>query len=100
MNSNWKKGRNSARIGKSVASPCNIIILFILLVSSLQYISEANFTLHELRCAKHTVLCEVCGEPVSKEEIEQHLQEEHAPVECQHCGKKFPREQIDHHRVS
>lgn len=67
---------------------------------SLQDISEANFMLHELRCAKHVALCEQCGEAVAREELQQHYEEEHAPVACQHCGDKFPREQIDSHTVS
>lgn len=75
------------------------ICLFKCTCFSLQFISVANFTLHELRCKKHTTLCEVCSEPVAKEELERHMQDEHAPVTCQDCGQKVPREQIDNHRV-
>ena len=44
---------------------------------SLQLVSTDVFQLHELRCAKHTVLCNVCQQPISREELQQHLEEEH-----------------------
>lgn len=66
----------------------------------LQLISTDVFQLHELRCAKHTMLCNVCQQPVSREEFEQHFEEEHAPATCKYCGIKVPKDEMASHEES
>lgn len=60
-------------------------------------IAAANFTMHEVHCRRHLVLCEHCQEPVPRTEMEQHFTDVHAKVACSKCAVELEKEQLDAH---
>ncbi|XP_046555045.1 TRAF-type zinc finger domain-containing protein 1-like [Haliotis rubra] len=60
-------------------------------------ISAANFTMHEVHCRRHIVLCEHCDEPVPRSEMEEHFSEHHATVACTQCGEQQEKTQLQEH---
>ncbi|XP_067687182.1 TRAF-type zinc finger domain-containing protein 1-like [Haliotis asinina] len=60
-------------------------------------ISAANFTMHEVHCRRHIVLCEHCDEPVPRSEMEEHFSEHHAKVACTQCGEQQEKTQLQEH---
>lgn len=66
---------------------------------SQQEIPKNTFVMHERGCLRYITLCPVCKEPVPKEELEQHHEEEHKPKACDLCGEKFPPDKLDAHKV-
>ncbi len=63
-------------------------------------IAAANFVMHEVHCRRNIVLCEKCGEPVPRTEMEEHISEEHALVPCDMCSQQFEVSKIEAHKVS
>ena len=51
----------------------------------------AKFILHEHFCFKNIIKCEKCGEPISREEVEEHYIENHKLEDCRDCGKKLEK---------
>ena len=49
-------------------------------------ISDINFVVHEIHCARNIKLCDKCNEPVIKAEWEQHVSDVHTVVKCKYCG--------------
>ena len=62
-------------------------------------IAAANFVMHEVHCRRNIVLCEKCGEPVPRTEMEEHIAEEHALVPCEMCSLQFEISKIEAHKV-
>ncbi|KAM9359830.1 XIAP-associated factor 1 [Symphorus nematophorus] len=54
-------------------------------------VAEANFALHETHCKRFLCLCPDCEEPVPREQLEQHREEQHTQVKCSKCNKKVER---------
>lgn len=63
-------------------------------------IKESTFVLHESHCKRHITLCEICEEPISIREKDEHFQENHAPVACTICGQLVPKDTLDDHKVN
>lgn len=55
---------------------------------------------HEVHCRKHTMLCEICDEPIAIREKEEHDKEYHTPAICELCGESFPADTLDEHKVT
>ena len=62
--------------------------------------SYVNFEIHQIHCKRNIVLCPECKEPVRKAELDEHMEEEHAPKPCELCGKMFPPDQLENHKVA
>ncbi|XP_040903220.1 XIAP-associated factor 1 [Toxotes jaculatrix] len=60
-------------------------------------VAEANFSLHETHCSRFLCLCPDCDEPVPKEQLNQHREEEHSQVRCSKCHQKMQRCQLMDH---
>ncbi|XP_071092778.1 TRAF-type zinc finger domain-containing protein 1-like [Haliotis cracherodii] len=60
-------------------------------------ISAANFTMHEVHCRRHIVLCQHCDDPVPRSEMEDHFSEHHAKVSCSQCGEEQEKTQLQEH---
>ncbi|CAG5129933.1 unnamed protein product [Candidula unifasciata] len=60
-------------------------------------VSTTNFVMHEMHCRRHIVLCEHCGEPVHRAELEQHFSDLHAQVPCEKCQKLLSKSDMDKH---
>ncbi|XP_053729856.1 XIAP-associated factor 1 isoform X1 [Synchiropus splendidus] len=62
-------------------------------------VAEVNFSLHEAHCRRFLCLCPDCEEPVPKEQLALHREEEHAMVKCSKCNKKMEKRLLDDHEV-
>ncbi|KAL0972798.1 hypothetical protein UPYG_G00194880 [Umbra pygmaea] len=60
-------------------------------------VAASNFALHESHCQRFLCLCPVCEEPVPRELMEKHQEEEHAQVKCTNCNQKMERCQLLEH---
>ncbi|KAL8566414.1 hypothetical protein ACOMHN_011992 [Nucella lapillus] len=63
-------------------------------------IAAANFTMHEVHCGRHLVLCQHCHEPVPRTEMDQHFTDVHAKVACSQCAVEMEKDQLDAHLES
>jgi hypothetical protein len=54
--------------------------------------------MHEPFCLKNVIKCEICLEPVNREEIEDHQTEAHTRIDCTDCGKKFEKKLLTSHK--
>lgn len=60
-------------------------------------VAEANFALHETHCRRFLCLCPDCDEPVPREQLSQHREEQHTQVRCSKCNQKMERcHLVDH----
>ncbi|KAJ7990263.1 hypothetical protein DPEC_G00298510 [Dallia pectoralis] len=62
-------------------------------------VAASNFALHESHCQRFLCLCPDCKEPVPRELLEQHRQDEHSQVKCTKCNKKMERCQLLDHQA-
>ncbi|XP_034404716.1 XIAP-associated factor 1 [Cyclopterus lumpus] len=60
-------------------------------------VAEANFALHETHCRRFLCLCPDCDEPVPKEQLDQHREEQHTEVRCSKCHLKMERRHLVDH---
>ncbi|CAB1348685.1 unnamed protein product [Coregonus sp. 'balchen'] len=60
-------------------------------------VAVSNFALHESHCQRFLSLCPDCDEPVPRELLEQHHQDQHSQVKCTKCNKKVERCQLLDH---
>ncbi|BFZ18946.1 hypothetical protein BsWGS_21985 [Bradybaena similaris] len=60
-------------------------------------ISAANFVMHEVHCRRHIVLCDHCGEPIHRSELEQHFNDHHAQIPCEKCHKMVSKSDMSKH---
>ncbi|KAK7087657.1 TRAF-type zinc finger domain-containing protein 1-like [Littorina saxatilis] len=60
-------------------------------------IAAANFTMHEVHCRRHLVLCDHCKEPVPRTELDQHFNDVHAKIACTQCTQEVEKDQLDGH---
>lgn len=60
-------------------------------------VAEANFALHETHCQRFLCLCPDCEEPVPREQLDQHREDQHTQVMCSKCKQKVERCQLMHH---
>ncbi|XP_072557454.1 XIAP-associated factor 1 [Paramormyrops kingsleyae] len=61
-------------------------------------VAAGNFVLHESHCRRFLSLCPDCGEPVPRDEMEQHRSEQHTQVRCTQCKKKLERCRLQDHQ--
>ncbi|XP_048838182.1 XIAP-associated factor 1 [Brienomyrus brachyistius] len=61
-------------------------------------VASANFVLHESHCRRFLSLCPDCGEPVPRDEMEQHRSEQHTQVRCTQCKQKLERCHLQDHQ--
>ncbi len=47
---------------------------------------------------KFVARCEVCGDPINKEEMEDHIRDSHKLTDCGDCGKKLERRLFSSHK--
>ena len=76
-----------------------LYIVFYFLCFSKKDIAAANFTMHEVHCRRHLVLCDHCKEPVPRSELEQHFNDVHAKVACTQCAMELEKDHVDEHMV-
>ena len=74
-------------------------LLFVCFLFSKKDIVSKNFPIHEVHCKRFVVLCEVCEEPVHRDELEEHHQDYHTETECDLCGETLFKDQVDQHKV-
>ncbi|XP_031696782.1 XIAP-associated factor 1 isoform X2 [Anarrhichthys ocellatus] len=60
-------------------------------------VAEENFALHETHCRRFLCLCPDCDEPVPKEQLDQHREEQHTEVRCSKCHLKMERRHLLDH---
>ncbi|XP_029528812.1 XIAP-associated factor 1 [Oncorhynchus nerka] len=60
-------------------------------------VAVSNFALHESHCQRFLCLCPDCDEPVPRQLLEQHHQDQHTQVKCTKCNKKVERCQLLDH---
>ena len=81
------------------------VYLFLSFITQLSSCSKsdvpcARFQIHDVHCRKHMVLCDICDEPISIREKEEHFKECHAPALCDLCGASVPADTLSEHKVS
>ncbi|XP_069003534.1 XIAP-associated factor 1 [Embiotoca jacksoni] len=62
-------------------------------------VAEANFDLHETHCSRFLCLCPDCNEPVPKDQLSQHREEQHTQVRCSKCHQKMERCRLMDHEA-
>ncbi|XP_054457860.1 XIAP-associated factor 1 [Anoplopoma fimbria] len=62
-------------------------------------VAEANFALHETHCKRFLCLCPDCNEPVPKEKLDQHREEQHTKVRCVKCYLTMERCHLEDHEA-
>ncbi|XP_060584425.1 TRAF-type zinc finger domain-containing protein 1-like [Ruditapes philippinarum] len=60
-------------------------------------ISANNFVMHEMHCKRHISLCEQCNEPIPKNEMEVHYEENHAKIKCPKCETEVEKMHLEEH---
>ncbi|KAM9318352.1 XIAP-associated factor 1 [Pholidichthys leucotaenia] len=60
-------------------------------------VAEANFALHESHCQRFLHLCPECEENVPKDQLQQHMKDQHTLVRCSKCDEKMQRCQLSDH---
>ncbi|KAF7042899.1 hypothetical protein CFC21_052381 [Triticum aestivum] len=61
-------------------------------------IPSSNIDLHSVHCARNLQKCEHCGEMVPRKLMEEHYNENHAPVNCSLCKETLRPEILDLHK--
>lgn len=62
-------------------------------------VAEVNFALHESHCKRFLSLCPNCDEAVPRDQLSQHIEEQHAQVRCSKCNSKMERCQLEDHEA-
>ncbi|CAD6222775.1 unnamed protein product [Miscanthus lutarioriparius] len=60
-------------------------------------IPSSNIALHSAHCARNLQKCEHCGDMVPRKLMDEHYDENHAPMNCSLCKHKVERELWDLH---
>lgn len=60
-------------------------------------IPSSNIALHSVHCARNLQKCEHCGDMVPRKLMDEHYDENHAPVNCSLCKRTVERELWDLH---
>ncbi|GJN07842.1 hypothetical protein PR202_ga25709 [Eleusine coracana subsp. coracana] len=61
-------------------------------------IPSSNIDLHSVHCARNLQKCQHCGEMVPRKLIDEHYDENHAPLNCSLCKETIERESWDLHK--
>uniref|UniRef100_A0ACD5YYV1 Uncharacterized protein n=1 Tax=Avena sativa TaxID=4498 RepID=A0ACD5YYV1_AVESA len=61
-------------------------------------IPSSNIALHSAHCARNLQKCENCGDMVPRKHMEEHYDENHAPVNCSRCKQTVEHELLDLHK--
>ncbi|KAL4224303.1 TRAF-type zinc finger [Mactra antiquata] len=60
-------------------------------------ISSNNFVMHEMHCKRHISLCKHCKEPIPKNEMDVHYEENHAMMKCPKCKVEIEKMHFEDH---
>ena len=71
----------------------NFINLF-----SKKMIEIDKFLLHEPFCIRNVIRCEICDEPINRDEKDDHFNENHKLQDCGDCGKKLEKRLLSSHK--
>ncbi|XP_060754179.1 XIAP-associated factor 1 [Neoarius graeffei] len=58
---------------------------------------KMNLPMHEAHCQRFLCICPDCDEQVPKDHLEEHQQEQHAPVKCKKCNMKMEKRNLPDH---
>ncbi|KAF4086414.1 hypothetical protein AMELA_G00105970 [Ameiurus melas] len=58
---------------------------------------KTNLPMHEVHCQRFLCLCPDCEEPVHKDQLEEHREEQHTPVKCRKCSMKMEKCKLADH---
>ncbi|XP_017346509.1 XIAP-associated factor 1 [Ictalurus punctatus] len=58
---------------------------------------KTNLPMHEAHCQRFLCLCPDCEEPVPKDQLEEHREEQHTPVKCKKCNRKMEKCKLADH---
>ncbi|XP_051213971.1 uncharacterized protein [Lolium perenne] len=61
-------------------------------------IPSSNIALHSAHCARNLQKCEHCGDMVPRKHMDEHYDENHAPVNCSRCKQTVEHELWDLHK--
>ncbi|KAB5550631.1 hypothetical protein PHYPO_G00056000 [Pangasianodon hypophthalmus] len=61
---------------------------------------KTNLPMHEAHCQRFLCLCPDCDEPVPKDQLEEHRQEQHTPVKCKKCNMKMEKCKLPDHETN
>ncbi|KAG2551802.1 XIAP-associated factor 1-like isoform X1 [Panicum virgatum] len=61
-------------------------------------IPSSNIDLHSVHCARNLQKCQHCGEMVPRKLMDEHYDENHAPMNCTLCKDTIERESWDLHK--
>ncbi|KAM0830212.1 hypothetical protein ACQ4PT_066341 [Festuca glaucescens] len=61
-------------------------------------IPSSNISLHSAHCARNLQKCEHCGDMVPRKHMDEHYDENHAPVNCSRCKQTVEHELWDLHK--
>ncbi|KAK8445881.1 hypothetical protein SEVIR_9G402400v4 [Setaria viridis] len=61
-------------------------------------IPSSNIDLHSVHCARNLQKCQHCGEMVPRKLMDEHYDENHAPMNCTLCKETIERESWDLHK--
>ncbi|ONL98211.1 TRAF type zinc finger domain containing 1 [Zea mays] len=57
-----------------------------------------NIDLHSVHCARNLQKCQHCGEMIPRKLMDEHYDENHAPINCSLCKETIERESWDLHK--
>ncbi|CAD6211231.1 unnamed protein product [Miscanthus lutarioriparius] len=61
-------------------------------------IPSSNIDLHSVHCARNLQKCQHCGEMIPRKLMDEHYDENHAPINCSLCKETIERESWDLHK--
>ncbi|XP_005987560.1 XIAP-associated factor 1 [Latimeria chalumnae] len=62
-------------------------------------VAASNFSLHEVHCWRHLVLCELCDESIPRIAAQEHQEMEHSLVRCKLCNKDMEKRKLEVHEI-
>ena len=66
---------------------------------SKHHIKSDVYQMHILYCHWRITLCPVCDEPVPKDQLEEHHEDNHTETSCDMCGRKILKDKLEDHQV-
>ena len=73
---------------------CDFVALY-----SRREVSVANYVMHVNHCVKYMQCCSICKEPVNRNNMQEHIDENHKLVRCKQCHQQMENSQLEEHMV-
>lgn len=73
---------------------CDFVALY-----SQREVSVANYVMHINHCVKYMQCCPMCKEPVNRNNMQEHIDENHKLVHCKQCHQEMENSQLEEHMV-